>query len=162
MDINDINKNKACAFTGHRIISDEEIIPLQNSLEAAVLELALSGTEYFLCGGALGFDTMAAVTVLRIRNAIKKVKLVLLLPCKNQTTNWKSTDKEIYEKIKEFADGVFYLSEGYNRGCMLKRNRALIDNSSKLICYVKRNYGGSAYTKKYAKENGVEIVELHT
>lgn len=162
MKINEIDKSIACAFTGHRIIADKDIIPLQDSLEAAVLELAVSGTEYFLCGGALGFDTMAATTVLRIRNAIKKIKLILILPCKNQTANWKSIDKEIYEKIKELANSVYYISEDYTRECMFERNRALVDNASKLVCFVKRDFGGSSYTKKYAEEKGIEIIELST
>ena len=43
---------------------------------------------------------------------------------------------------------------------MHKRNRHLVDNSSVCVCYLNRESGGTAYTVRYAKEKGLEIVNI--
>ena len=43
---------------------------------------------------------------------------------------------------------------------MFKRNRHLVDNSSVCVCYLTKDSGGTAYTVRYAKEKGLEIVNL--
>lgn len=44
------------------------------------------------------------------------IKLILVLPCKNQTRGWKETDIQKYEWIKSKADKVVYTSEHYYNG----------------------------------------------
>ena len=79
-------------------------------------------------------------------------------PCKSQTSGWKQTDIDEYERIKAAADKVVYTSEVYYRGCMHKRNRHLMDNSSLCICYLMEDRGGTYYTVNYARENGLQII----
>ena len=67
---------------------------------------------------------------------------------------------KIYESIKEQADKVVYTSEEYTRGCMHKRNRHLVDNSSVCICYLTESTGGTAYTVNYAKEKGLMTINV--
>lgn len=85
---------------------------------------------------------------------------ILVLPCKSQTSGWKQTDIDEYERIKAAADKVVYTSEVYYRGCMHKRNRHLMDNSSLCICYLMEDRGGTYYTVNYARENGLQIINL--
>lgn len=69
-------------------------------------------------------------------------------------------DIEIYESIKKQADNVVYTSEEYMRGCMCKRNRHLVENSSACICYLTENKGGIFYTVTYFLVKGLEIVNI--
>ncbi len=60
-------RNKTCCFTGHREIPAIQYNLIQQQLEQTILSLIQSGYRYFGAGGALGFDTMAALTVLHFR-----------------------------------------------------------------------------------------------
>ena len=152
---------KTCCFTGHRSIPAAEHENLCKKLENAVETLIKKGYRYFGSGGALGFDTVAAQTVLKLKEKYPSVKLILVLPCKNQPQRWSEQDKRDYEEIKRKADKCTYVSESYQIGFMHKRNRFLVDNSSACICYLSQNSGGTAYTVKYAKSKGLKIINLH-
>ncbi len=55
---------------------------------------------------------------------------------------------------------MVYTSQEYTKGCMFKRNRHLVDNSSVCICYLTKNNGGTAYTVDYAEKQGLEVINL--
>ena len=61
---------------------------------------------------------------------------------------------------QEAADKEVYTSQDYYNGCMHKRNRHLVNNSSKCICYFTEKPGGTFYTVKYASERGLSIVNI--
>lgn len=115
---------------------------------------------YFGAGGALGFDTIAAFAVLKLKERYPDIRLILVLPCFSQTRGWSQEDIEIYDDIKQKADKVVYTSQEYTRGCMHKRNRHLVDNSSACISYLTENKGGTFYTVNYAKSKGVEVINI--
>ena len=110
----------------------------------------------------MGFDTLAAQTVLRLKKTYPKIKLILVLPCLSQTRGWRSEDIAEYERIKAAADKVVYTSQEYTRDCMFKRNRHLVDNSSLCIAYLMENTGGTAYTVDYARFKGLIIKNVAT
>lgn len=153
-------KNQTACFTGHRIIPLSEINAVSKALEKAIVESIKNGYRYFGAGGALGFDTMAALTVLRLKRQYPQIKLILVLPCENQTRNWKTADIEKYEHIKSQADKVVYVSKEYTSDCMHKRNRHLVDNSSLCICYLTKPSGGTAYTVDYAQSEKLMVVNV--
>lgn len=76
-----MNRLHTCCFTGHRDIPPEILPALAAKVEAEVLELIADGIRYFYAGGALGFDTLAAETVLRLRDQFPQIRLILALPC---------------------------------------------------------------------------------
>ena len=125
---------------------EENLPEIAERLENALIALIEQDYCYFSAGGALGFDTLAAQTVLRLRERYPRIRLILVLPCRSQTRGWSQADIDIYEEIKRRADKVTYTSENYFRGCMQKRNRHLVDNSSICICYLTKPTGGTAYT----------------
>ena len=155
----DLKQRTAC-FTGHRKIPPEQQEKVVRQLRKALIELVDSGYRYFGAGGALGFDTLAAQTVLSLRAEYPQIKLILVLPCLSQTRGWSTGDIEIYEDIKSNADKVVYTSEEYTRGCMHKRNRHLVDNSSVCICYLTEATGGTAYTVDYAQTKNLTVINL--
>ncbi len=153
-------KEKTVCFTGHREIPMLQKHGITKRLRKTLVELIEQGYCYFGAGGALGFDTMAAQTVLDLKEKYPQIKLILVLPCKSQADSWPESDKRMYEYIMSQADKIKYTSEHYYRGCMHTRNRHLVDNSSVCICYLTKNTGGTAYTVKYATEHSLKIYNV--
>ena len=81
-----------CCFTGHRQISPEIMPTLATELESVLLRLIGDGFRFFCAGGALGFDTLAAETVLHLKMQYPQIRLILVLPCHEQTRGWKPED----------------------------------------------------------------------
>lgn len=148
---------KTCCFTGHRTIPQKEWTAIENKTEEICLELIQRGIKYFMTGGALGFDTMAAQCILRLRTEYD-IKLIIAVPCRTQSKNWSEADREIYRRILELADCVTVLSEEYTKECMLRRNRYMVQHSSVCVAYLKRMSGGTAYTVRYAADEGAELI----
>lgn len=150
-------KEKTACFTGHRKIPPEQYKYISEQLEKEIIKSIADGYCFFGTGGALGFDTLAAQTILRLKNQYPQIRLILVLPCRNQTKGWKAEDIREYERIKLLSDKVVYVSDYYYSGCMIKRNRHLVNNSSLCICYKTKNTGGTAYTVDYARKSGLKI-----
>lgn len=153
-------REKTCCFTGHRDIPDRVLPELQAQLNRAVKALIASGICFFGAGGAVGFDTIAAETVLSLRDKYPQVKLILVLPCPEQAARWNAKDKARYEQIKQRANKIVYTSASYTSDCMFRRNRHLVDGSSVCVTYCTRNSGGTAYTVRYAQQQGLRIISL--
>ena len=153
-------KEKTCCFTGHRNIPKVDYSLIKEKLKKEIIKLIEQDVCYFGAGGALGFDTIAAQTVLELKEVYPNIKLILVLPCKNQTYRWQEKDKEVYEDIKRRCDKYVYIAEEFSSQCMLKRNRRLVDNSKYCICYLTREQGGTAYTVKYAINKGLNVINI--
>lgn len=152
-------KNEICCFTGHRSINGDRQ-EVYDCLKKKITELIGEGVCDFLAGGALGFDTMAAQAVLELKGEYPDIRLILILPCRDQTRRWRKADIDIYEDIKSRCDKFIYTSEEFTKSCMFIRNRCLVDNSAHCICYITQEKGGTAYTVKYAKSKGLQIYNI--
>lgn len=153
-------RDYTCCFTGHRALPPEEREAIAYQLEQTVIMLIQAGIRFFGAGGARGFDTLAAQTILKLRRKYPHIRLILVLPCLSQTQGWRDEDIKVYESIKTAADKVTYTSEKYTQGCMHKRNRHLVDHSSICVCYLTEDRGGTAYTVNYAKKQGLKVINL--
>ena len=151
---------ETCCFTGHRKISPEQIDLITQRLEKTILACIKDGYKYFGAGGALGFDTVAALKIIELRDRFPQIKLILVLPCRSQTRGWDKEDIDTYEMIKQNSDKVVYTSDEYFNGCMQKRNRHLVDCSTRCICYLTENKGGTAYTVNYARKKGIDVINI--
>lgn len=155
-----MDRSVICCFTGHRHIPETELSTIKTRLEDEIFNLIFQGVKYFGAGGALGFDTLAALTVLKLKEQFGHIRLILVLPCKNQAKGWSEKDRNIYDYILERSDKIVYTSEYYYKGCMHIRNRHLVNNSGFCICYLKKQGGGTAYTVKNAKIQGLRVINL--
>lgn len=149
-----------CCFTGHRHIPREDIKSLYHELMRVIDILIRSGVTRFRTGGALGFDTLAALTVIDKRKNDPRLTLELCIPCEDQTQGWSAEDVAIYQYIRSEADKVTVLHDKYVKGCMHERNRYMVDGSHYCVAYCTKQRGGSAYTVNYAKAKGVKVVDL--
>jgi uncharacterized phage-like protein YoqJ len=146
-------------FTGHRNIAYEDAVRLPALLERVLIDLIERGATTFRAGGAMGFDTAAALKVLEFRETLP-IRLVLCLPCRDQTRGWSEAGCRAYRYILDRADEIHYTSDRYTSTCMLERDRALVDGSDVCVAYCTRNRGGSFYTCSYAVKRDVELINL--
>ena len=152
--------DKICCFTGHRTVDGRHLYSLPGRLSRLLEELYRRGFRVFRAGGALGFDTVAALSVLDLRRSHPDVRLELILPCRDQTAKWRPSDVEVYNAILSRADSVTYAEETYNPYCMHKRNRMLVDGSHCCIAYYNGGSGGTRYTYEYAHHCGVKVINV--
>lgn len=153
-------KDQTACFTGHRKIPFLQKRKVKKRIKQVLIEAIEQGYRYFGDGGALGFDLLAAQTVLELKREYPEIKLILVLPCQDQKRGWAQADIEEYERIKAAADKLVFTSKEYYSGCMHKRNRHLVDNSSLCICYLTEQSGGTAYTVDYARSQGLKIINV--
>ena len=107
-------KEHTCFFTGHRVVpAAEEVRIRKNTYALCVALIENMNIHTFCCGGALGFDTIAAQTVLRLKEIYPFVQLQMVLPCKGQEKRWGEKEQQIYRAILDAADTVEYVSEHY-------------------------------------------------
>ena len=118
------NKATTVCFSGHRVFQDPTA-DIEKKLDKAVRDCISKGAECFVTGGALGFDTLAARTVIRLREEFPQIKLILALPCppQAQTLKWSAAQVAEYQEIISLSDVVRVLSPEYTQSCMLDRNR---------------------------------------
>ena len=160
-----LDKSKTCCFSGHRKqhvdFSFEEnsskLFKLSLKLENTVEQVINCGVDTFLCGMALGFDTLCAKTILKLKGKYKKIKLICVLPCRNQEELWEEYEKNRYRHILSKSDWVICNYDNYFDGCNQIRDDFMVDNSSCLICFFNGRTGGTSYTLSKAKEKGLKI-----
>ena len=108
----------------------------------------------------MGFDTLAALCVLKCKQRNPSVRLVLFLPCRDQAKFWEEYQKGVYEYIIANADEVVYTSDKYWDGCMLHRNRLMVEGSAYCVAYCYKSRSGAAHTVAYAREQGIQIINV--
>ena len=152
-----------CCFTGHRRIERRHSLFIVPSIKKVLRKKYQQGFRIFRAGGALGFDTAAALSVLELRGELPDIKLHLILPCRDQDSRWNEYDKRVYRSILHAADEIVYAEEYYVSGCMHKRNRMLVDGSQCCIAYydgAESGKSGTEYTYKYALQKNLELINL--
>lgn len=149
---------KACCFTGHRIIPNIKIIlpKLKNEVERLIVN---ENVVRFLSGGAVGFDMLAAEVVLAFRQNYG-IKLSMILPCMDQDKNWNGRNKKRYRYILENADEVKYLADEYYEDCMRVRNIHMVDHSDYCIAYLVNRFGGTYFTVNYALQQEKQTINI--
>ena len=154
------DKNFTCCFTGHREIEKQHIENLPRVLEAVLRGLISNGYFIFVAGGALGFDTIAAETVLSLKEEFPQLMLKIVAPCADQSETWSESDKRKYERIREAADDYICMSATYNRDCMKRRNLEMVKMSAVCIAYCMRERTGSSQTVAFANQEGLDVIDL--
>lgn len=151
---------RICCFTGHRTIPEGERLALVSKLDRTIKTLIAEGHTVFRCGGARGFDTLAALRVLYLKRAHPEIRLCLILPCLDQAASWREGERMLWQDIKDKADEVRVITERYAPDCMHLRNRALVDGADTCVAYLTANRGGTLYTCSYALKQGVTLINL--
>ena len=154
--------SKVCFFTGHRTLPKEQLEEIARYLRCEILDRINEGYDTFITGGALGFDTMAAEEVIKLREDYSKIKLNLYLPCTDQEAKWQEADQLRYHSIMRQADDVYYVSEKTHfDGCMRLRNQKMVDDSQMGIAYSSKRRSGTYQTVEMALKQQKRIVNIY-
>ena len=165
-----INQPKSCCFTGYRpqkfpfplSRSDNDYLEFENRLTDAIFSLPELGCLTFYTGMEMGFDLIAAETVLLYRQAKKNsgVKLIGVIPFKKQSLSYTADWRRRYNRVAAFADELIVLSDNYTQGCYQKRNKYMVDRSDIVITWYSGEPGGTRSTLRYAASKDKRTVNL--
>jgi len=158
---------RACCFTGHRPekcgfryeSGCGEFVLLCDELEERLREALDSGIDTFYCGGAKGFDLLAAEKLLTFR-ADKKFRLIVVIPFEGQADSFSPEWRARYDYVLAAADERICLSDEYFRGCYNRRNRYMVDHSELVIAHYDGSPGGTRDTVKYAEGKGIRVINV--
>lgn len=160
---------KPCAFTGYRgqklaqclAKSPCDMGQLRVILREEVLRLHGEDFTEFLCGMALGADTLFAEIVVECKKTYPGTRFTAMIPCYNQDKLWSEKDKRRYHGLLSHADKIVYTSQrDYFDGCMQLRNAKMVDACDMLLSVYDGQRGGTMHTIEYAKRRGKQVVIL--
>ena len=95
---------------------------------------------------------------LRIRKG--DVTLEAAVPCSTQADGWPEPDRSRWRALLAACDLETLVQSGYTRGCMLRRNRYMVDHSALVIAVYDGTPGGTCRTLEYALRQKVSFVDL--
>ena len=151
-------RQRTCCFTGHRAIPEKDRPGILERTEQAVRRLIEQGVVFFGVGGAIGYDTEAAKLLFRLRATdYPQIKVILVYPFEAFTSRWSDEQQAEYARLLKQYDKTVCVAQRANREAYLERDRHLADGSAYCIAYCTRNRGGTAYTLRYARQEGLKI-----
>jgi uncharacterized phage-like protein YoqJ len=152
-------RQRTCCFTGHRVIPEKDLPGILERTEQAVRRLIEQGVVFFGVGGAIGYDTEAAKLLFRLRATdYPQIKVILVYPFEGFTGRWSDEQRAGYARLLPQYDKAVCVAHSASREAYLTRDRHLVDGSAYCIAYCTRDSGGTAYTLRYAQQEGLKIV----
>ena len=154
-------RSKTACFTGHRELPQNKVKSIEVMTEATIQQLYDKSVRFFGVGGALGYDTLAADVLFRLRASyMSDIKIILVYPFDGFTDRWKPEQQARHKARLPFYDKVVCVSDKPSREAYLARDRHLVDGSTYCVAYQTKGVGGTAYTTRYAQEHGVEVYNI--
>ncbi len=163
------NAPEVCSFTGHRPSKlpfpwDKSCCAyrrLRGLIREEIAKLAEKGVRYFQTGMARGIDLMCGEIVLELTERYD-INLICVIPCLNQCMGWEKEDRGAYDRLLHEATGVVQVTDRhYSKGCMLKRDRYLVDTAQYLISVFDGKKGGTLFTIHYAMRKKRTVIILN-
>jgi uncharacterized phage-like protein YoqJ len=145
-----------CTFSGHRKLYDDFDV---GQLKEKIEQLILNGTKVFYDGMAEGFDLKAAECVLQLKESYPYIQLVACLPYEKKM-NPSTEEGKLYHQVLNACDKKIVISKRFYEGCLLERDRYMVDNSDAILYYLRKREGGTYYTVNYAIKRGIQLFEL--
>ena len=157
-DIHAADRAKNCCFTGNRSSKlNRSADECKRLLVQAVMDGYEQGFRVFISGMAEGVDRWAAMAVITLRCFYPDIRLVTASPFPARR---KILEIDEESMLLSLADQNCVISEGYWSGAYDKRNRWMLEQSSRLIALIDDPKGGSGNTVRYAQKTGVETILL--
>ena len=154
-----------CGFTGHRpeklpwgtVEEDPRCRALKVLIAREVKQAADAGVTDFACGMARGCDTYFAEAVLALRDEMPCLRLTAWLPCAGQADLWQEADRIRWKNTLNCCDEVRLLEPVYSDGCVLRRDKAMVDRADMILSVCDGSAGGTGWTVSYAKRQGKPV-----
>lgn len=160
-----MEREKTCCFTGHRPEKlpwrfnegDPRCMALKERIAAGVERAYDAGCRHFVCGMARGADFYFCEAVLELRGHREGITMEAAVPCRSQANSWREEDQRRYIALLHQCDLETLIQENYDRGCMQRRNRYMVDRSRRILAAYDGMGGGTGTTLAYAMRKGLEV-----
>ena len=156
-----------CAFSGHRPEKlpwgtheqDPRCLALKLQMEKELRRLCEAGVRRFIFGMARGADQYFLEILCRIRKEYP-LTVEAAIPCPMQQKLWPREEQREYLVNLGKCDRTHVLEDHYSEGCMLRRNRFMVEHAQILMTVWDGSGGGTASTVAYAKARGLTILPM--
>ena len=163
-----MERERTCCFTGHRPEKlpwgsdegDPRCVALKERLRDMLKEAYQAGYRHFISGMARGTDLYFCEAALALRDERPGITVEAAIPCEEQAARWPEEERQRYFNLIGRCDLETMVQHHYDRGWMLRRNRYMVDRSSRLIAVYDGMLGGTMYTLTYAMKQGLEVLIL--
>jgi len=163
-----VARERSCCFTGYRPEKlpwrGNEHDPRANKLKWKIFDIVeavyQAGISHYICGMARGADFYFCEAALSLREEHPEITIEAAIPFAKQAKLWSIEEQRRYFHLVSQCDYETVLGENYAEGCMRRRNQYMVDNAALLIAVFDGKPGGTMQTIKYAKSQGLEIVEI--
>lgn len=150
-------------FFGHRKIYCKDI---KERLLTAVEEQIKNGADSFIIGTHGDFDTLSLTVCRELRNKYPQIKIsvvfttLTILKKDNYDDEIGSSIADYYKDVETM---IYDIEEEHFKQQIIISNRKMIDDSDKVICYVKfKEYrSGAKRAVTYAKKQNKDIINLY-
>lgn len=155
-----------CCFTGHRPSKlpwgederDPRCLVLKAELTNRIESAYLRGWRHFISGMALGCDFYFCEAALDLRDEkYPDLRVEAAVPCPTQADRWSAMHKARYRTLLDRCDWETMVQHRYSPGCMMRRNRYMVDQSSLVLSVYDGTAGGTRNTLAYAMTEKVEV-----
>lgn len=160
---------QTCCFTGHRPDklpwgldeNDPLCTALKRTLAQELEELYRRGFRHFISGMAMGCDLYFAQAALALREKYPKLTVEGAVPCPTQAERWPEPLQRRWRNILDRCDLETVIQQHYDRYCMHRRNRYMVDRAAVVLAVFDGTPGGTQYTLNYAMDKKREILLLN-
>lgn len=164
----DMDPSRTCCFTGHRPEKlpwgldegDPRCIAIKFSLSREIEGLYHRGFRHFISGMAMGCDLYFAEAALELREKFPDLTVEGAVPCPTQADRWPEEQRRRWQDILARCDLESMVQQHYDRFCMLRRDRYMVDRSTAILAVFNGTSGGTQYTLNYAMDKKLEILLL--
>ena len=163
----ELDKEVTACLTGHRPKGlpwgyneeSELCLSFKKDLKEIFKKLVQKGIKNFLVGMALGFDMIGAEVLQEMRDKDAfLIRVIAVIPCLTQSDSWGEKYKAKYNSLVTNCDDKVVLSSEYYDGCMLDRNRFMVDSSSVVVACYRGGGGGTKNTINYAYKKNAKVI----
>lgn len=160
--------HSSCCFTGHRESKlpwgnreqDARCVRLKQRIYDVVEAVYADGIRHYICGMANGCDLYFLDAVLQFRTLHPDVTVEAAIPYAGQAEHWRADLRERYQALLKQCDFQTVVQQMYSGGCMMRRNRYMVDHSRVLIAAYNGEPGGTMNTMLYAMRRGLNVIEI--
>lgn len=164
----EISREKTCCFTGHRPDKlpwgsderDSRCLALKRSMEREIEALYQRGYRHFISGMARGADLYFAEAVLAVKEKYPELSLEGAVPCQTQADRWPESEQLRWRRVLDVCDLETMVQQNYDRWCMHRRDRYMVDRSAAILAVFDGTPGGTLYTLNYAMSRQLDILLL--